>query len=563
MFDAINEFARASGRFDLTARGKVNTYGLFAEHFLNLLNEAGRSGIIVPTGIATDATTAPFFGHLVSSRKLARLFDFENSAPIFPGVHRSFKFCLLTLGSDVAEAEFSFFLTDTAQLEDARRRFTLSPDEIARINPNTKTAPVFRARADAELTAAIYNRVPVLIDEEAGGKPGEPGNPWGVEFRQGLFNMTSDSHLFRTADQLAAGGWERDGTDWVSPSPLQGRGGSGAAAEGEGAARLVAAPDDNPHPNHSPEGEGLSDAAHPGLSTGSGNPAGGGQSGPSFLEERYVPLYEAKMFNAFDHRFGDYSSRGDDRGYRVMPTTPLSDYQSPGFEPSPFYWTIEHELQLRISERNVRPWFLAFKDVTSATNERTAIFSAIPKVAVGHTAPVVFNEMSGQKNAALLANLNAVVLDFSARTKVAGLHLTYGYLKQLPILPPTAYSETDLAFIVPRVLELSYTSHSMAPFARDLGYDGEPFDWDEDRRADLRAELDAWYALAYGLTRENLRYILDPADVMGEDYPSETFRVLKKNEIKKHGEYRTQTQVLAAYDALVAGGMRPRTEGYR
>ena len=88
----------------------------------------------------------------------------------------------------------------------------------------------------------------------------------------------------------------------------------------------------------------------------------------------------------------------------------------------------------------------------------------------------------------------------------------------------------------------------MAPFARDLGYDGPPFAWDEDRRAQLRAELDAWYARAYGLTRDELRYILDPADVKGPDYPSETFRVLKKNEIARFGEYRTARLVLAAYD---------------
>lgn len=136
-------------------------------------------------------------------------------------------------------------------------------------------------------------------------------------------------------------------------------------------------------------------------------------------------------------------------------------------------------------------------------------------------------------------------------------------LKQLPILPPSAYDEAALAFIVPRVLELTYTSHSMTPFARDLGYEGPPFAWDEDRRAHLRAELDAWYALAYGLTRDELRYVLDPKDVMGEDYPSETFRVLQKNEIAKYGEYRTRRLVLAAYDELMAQGLRPRVEGYR
>jgi hypothetical protein len=107
--------------------------------------------------------------------------------------------------------------------------------------------------------------------------------------------------------------------------------------------------------------------------------------------------------------------------------------------------------------------------------------------------------------------------------------------------------------IVSRVLELTYTSHSMAPFARDLGYDGRPFAWDEVRRALLRAELDAWYARAYGLTRDELRYILDPADVKGADYPSETFRVLKTNEIRRFGEYRTARLVLQAWDRLHKG----------
>jgi hypothetical protein len=103
----------------------------------------------------------------------------------------------------------------------------------------------------------------------------------------------------------------------------------------------------------------------------------------------------------------------------------------------------------------------------------------------------------------------------------------------------------------------------MQAFARELGFDGPPFAWDEERRAQLRAELDAWYALAYGLSRDELRYILDPKDVMGEDYPSETFRVLQKNEMKELGEYRTRRLVLKAYDNMIAEGARPRTEGWR
>jgi hypothetical protein len=210
-FEASNEFARGSTRFDLTAKGKGNTYALFAEHFANLASPRGRAGVIVPTGIATDATTAPFFAALTEGKRLAFLIDFENRGGIFPDIDSRIKFSLLTIGRNIETAQFVFFLTDSAQLAEPERRFALSPADIARMNPNTKTAPVFRARADAELTAKIYARMPVLIDEAKGAS----GNTWDAEFRQGLFNMTSDSGLFRAAAQLDAAGFVHDGGDWI------------------------------------------------------------------------------------------------------------------------------------------------------------------------------------------------------------------------------------------------------------------------------------------------------------------------------------------------------------
>jgi hypothetical protein len=126
-------------------------------------------------------------------------------------------------------------------------------------------------------------------------------------------------------------------------------------------------------------------------------------------------------------------------------------------------------------------------------------------------------------------------------------------MKQLPLLPPSAYSAADIKFIISRVLELTYTSDSMAPFARDLGYDGQPFAWNDIRRAELRAELDAWYAKAYGLSRDELCYVLDPVDLKGKGYPSETFRGLRTNEMRLFGEYRTRRLVLEAWDRLALG----------
>jgi hypothetical protein len=291
---AGNEFVRASGRFALTARGKINTYSLFAELFGSLANARGRAGVIVPTGIATDSTNGPYFASLVDQKRLIRLMSFENEEFIFPSVHHSFRFCLMTFGFDPTESrpEFAFFLRRVEQIVDRERRFTLSPGEIAAINPNTKTAPIFRSRADAELTSKIYARVPVLIGEIKGAD----GNMWNIEFRQGLFNMATDSGLFRTAVQLRQMGFVRDRTDWLS-------------SERQRPQNVL----------------NLS----------------GGIDGTAAGIERYVPLYEAKMISFYDHRAASYASRGDDRGFRVLPSTSTEEHAQPNFEPEPFYWVSE------------------------------------------------------------------------------------------------------------------------------------------------------------------------------------------------------------------------------
>jgi hypothetical protein len=157
----------------------------------------------------------------------------------------------------------------------------------------------------------------------------------------------------------------------------------------------------------------------------------------------------------------------------------------------------------------------------------------------------------------LLGNINSLVFDFVARQKVGGTHLAFFIFRQLPILSPESYTPQDIEFISSRVLELVYTAWDMKPFAQDMGYQGAPFVWNPERRALLRAELDAKYAKLYDLTRDELRYILDPSDVYGAEFPSETFRVLKNKELKEHGEYRTQRLVLAAWDLLESGKPMP------
>jgi hypothetical protein len=166
-------------------------------------------------------------------------------------------------------------------------------------------------------------------------------------------------------------------------------------------------------------------------------------------------------------------------------------------------------------------------------------------------------KISAMHMSALVANISGLVFDFVARQKIGGANFNFYIPKQLPVFSPEGYSEPDLDFIVSRVLELTYTAHDVADWAKDLGYDGAPFAFDPNRRSVLRAELDAYYARLYGLTRDELRYILDPTDVMGADYPSETFRVLKDREKRDfNGDFRTQRLTLEAWDKLERGVLR-------
>ena len=560
---AASRFLRASGRFPLTARGDINTYAVFSELFTRLVNPKGRVGAVVPTGIATDDTNKQFFAHLVESGRLASLHDFENRQGLFPAVDSRYKFCLLTLrgpAPDSAAAEFAFFLTRAEQLRDGGRRFVLTAADLALLNPNTRTCPVFRTRQDAELTKAIYRRVPVLVNEGLGAA----GNPWGVRFAA-MFHMSNDSHLFRTRRELEGAGFRLVGNRWV-----RGR-------------------------------------------------------------EVWLPLYEAKMVWQFDHRYGTYAGV-DSRSSTELPTPTAADHADPAFVVQPWYWVPAAEVEARLAGWK-RHWLIGFRDVTNATNERTAIFSVVPRVGVGNKIPILLPEVGDSVLiSAFLANACSIAFDFAARQKIGGTTMNFFYVKQFPFLRPSAYTPEDLAFIVPRVLELVYTSWDIKPFADDVwreaipspadeaesplraairrqweenaaatggrpweppdwvsacpevetdprrGIPLPPFRWDEDRRAAIRAELDAYYARLYGLTRKQLRYILDPADLTGREledildpweevddpldpagyarragqsrFPGETFRVLKEKELRRYGEYRTRRLILEAWERL-------------
>jgi hypothetical protein len=203
-----------------------------------------------------------------------------------------------------------------------------------------------------------------------------------------------------------------------------------------------------------------------------------------------------------------------------------------------------------------RKWLMGYRRITNATNERTMIASVAPAVGAGDNVflTLPFKEIPRELNTFFLGMLNSLVFDYVCRQKMGGINLLFYLAEQLPVLSPFILNQANTQFVKNNLIELIYTSYDLQPFAQDCGYDGPPFPWDEERRALLRAELDAYYAHLYGLNRDELRYILDPQDVYGPDFPGETFRVLKDKEIRQYGEYRSKRLTLEAWDRLFGKG---------
>ena len=493
-FDAARERAeklarmlRDSGHYPLLGGGDVNLYSLFVERAMNLVKPQGMIGLLTPSGIYADKTAAAFFQAISTGGRVASLFDFENRRTgaglphFFPDVDSRFKFCTLIFGGEERrfdETECAFFLHDTGTISDPDRCFALSPSDFARVNPNTGTAPIFRTRRDAEITRRIYEGHPVLVDRSQG----EERRAWPVRYRR-MFDMTNDSHLFRTAAQLDSEGFY----------PVEG--------------------------NRWRRGE----------------------------EQLYLPLYQGRMIHQFDHRCSSVGINLENTHNPYL-SEEVTDEQhtDPEFVPQPQYWVPSSAIE-PILEAD-RRHSIGFRDICRPTDARTAIASIVPRGGYGNTLPllVAAPASSAELSATVVANLNSLCVDFIARQKVQGTHLNWYIVEQLPVVGPDDYDRwfgniTARELVRDHVLRLTYTANDMIPFARDLGYDGPPFIWDDEERRHLRARLDALYFHLYGLSREDADYILS------------TFPIVQRADEAEFGRYRTHDLVLAYMSALDAG----------
>lgn len=465
---------RDSGRYPYCGLGRINTYAVFAELSYGLLSSTGRAGFIAPTGLGTDATTSGFIAMLVSRGNLYSLVSFENFGSSFGEVNNRQSFCIFTLSAAASPTVHLEFKVNQALPPDA------GPTDF------TLTSQDFELLNPNTRTCPTFRtrRDAEIVKEIYRRVPvlwnehTEGGNAWRLTLRQGTFNMASDSNLFRTRVELERESWHIHGNFFTREN------------------------------------------------------------------RRMVPLFEAKMVQHYDHRFasliegapGERPSRKFEGWYGVHPENP-NEYAIPR------YWVEESEVGKVLDGQWTRGWLLGWRDICRSTDSRTLIACVVPYSACGDKFLLALSPLHPE---GLLSLLSSFVVDYCTRQKLGGSSLKYFTFKQIPVLAPETFdratpwdhSKVLSSWIRPRVLELSFTAWDLEHFARELDHEGPPFQWSEDRRFLLRAELDAAFFHLYGINRNNTIWIL------------ETFSVIRQKDLRKHGEYRTRRVILECYDAM-------------
>jgi len=261
----------------------------------------------------------------------------------------------------------------------------------------------------------------------------------------------------------------------------------------------------------------------------------------------YLPVYESKMFNQFNHRFASYHTLSEGQRAHMLPETPVDSLRKPTFTITPCYYVPALDVHTRLDGKVDREWLIASRRITSAGLLRTSTCAVLPLVGASDSITLITTTKHAPVElATFVAMLNSFAFDFCTRQKQAGANLSFFLLHQLPVVPFERFSQPApwqklidfLQWISARVLELTYTAWDLEPFAKDCGYNGPPFHWDEERRFPLRCELDAAYFHLYGIARDDVDYIM------------ETFPIVKRKDEAQFGEYRTKRIILEIYDAM-------------
>lgn len=473
--------ARDGGDYPLLSGGDINLYSLFVERAQSLVHPRGIVGLLTPSGIAADKGAAEFFRSIATSGRLAVLYDFENKKVFFPDIDSRFKFCALVFGGEERRFAASRCAFYLHAISDL--------DDAERVlalaaddfaTVNPNTGAAPIFRSRRD--ADITTAIYRRQPVLVDRRSDPPKKAWPVRYVT-MFHMTNDSQLFLRRDELEKQGWY---------------------------------------------------------------PIGGNRWKKGEVEA--VPLYEGKMVQLYDHRAADIVLHLKNV-HRAAQQEAISDveHQDPARLPNPQFFVPVAEVEKILNGS----WALGFKEITAPTNFRTMIAAAMPGYGFGNKLPLLLPDETDdypQFAALLLANLNSFVFDYVLRQKLHGQTINLFILEQLPMIRPEQFQaeigQIRIAdFIRCEVLRLSYTAHDLAPFARDLGYDGPPFRWDADDRRHRMARLDALFFHLYGIDREDAAYILD------------TFPIVRAQDEKAFKRYLTKDLVLAYMNAVAAGDL--------
>lgn len=264
----------------------------------------------------------------------------------------------------------------------------------------------------------------------------------------------------------------------------------------------------------------------------------------------FFPLYEGKSITLHNHRYASVTRSGNLSGQGKTIKTTDEEMNDPVFVATPWYWIHEQEL------KGVQPYVLGFNDIANTNNRRTVIAAIVPKAGYGNTLPVLRqNKGVGAIEVSLMAaNLGSITLDFVARQKIQSRHLNKYILDQLPVIPLKTFksrkfgTKSAAKIVSDAILKLTYNSHAMSDFAKDMGAVDDngvvkpPFEWDPEQRIYLSAKLDAIFFHLYKIT--------DSADI---DYIFSTFPKIEADDVEKFGYYRTRELTKSWINALAAG----------
>lgn len=289
-----------------------------------------------------------------------------------------------------------------------------------------------------------------------------------------------------------------------------------------------------------------------------------------------LPVFEAKLIHQYEHRFASYTNCEAEE-------TTHGDKFNQTFTIRPRFWVPISEVERRIGALWKHHWLLCWRDITNTTNEHTVIACILPFVGTDFTLRIGFLTATSPILAALfLANINSLSFEYATRQSLGGTHLSDYIFRQLPGFAPDAYSQstrwicrtqTLQCWLMPRILELTYTAWDLELFAQDCSWSGPPFRWEEQRRFLLRCELDAAFfhlyfpveangdwrparkadGCPYDETPEQLaelkRHFPTPRDAVA--YIMDTFPIVRrKDEEKYDGDYRTKRVILEIFDAM-------------